>query len=128
MLAEHDNTVDWKKIAEGILTMAERMQYTEGLSIGLLPDSYKLEAQVPQPFDINPSVLVQQRRRLQGMIPALDIALSADGRYRVVSPYKTTIEGNTAVIEGAAGTTYQIIVNGKDVKTIVSQGVDRVEL
>jgi len=128
MLAEHDDTVDWKKIAEGILTTAERMQYTEGPSIGLLPDAYKLETQVPLPFDINPSVLVQQRRRLQGKLPALDVALSADKRYRVVSPYKTVIEGNTAVIEGAAGTTYQIIVNGREVKTIESQGTDRVDL
>jgi len=128
MLAKHDQTVNWQKIAEGILVTAERMQYAEGPSIGLLPDSYNLSSQTPLPFDINPSVLVQQRRRLQGKIPALDIALSADKKYRVVSPYKTQIDGNAATIEGVAGTTYQIIVNGKTVKSIESKGVDRVNL
>jgi len=133
MLAKHDKTVDWWKIAEGILVTAERKQYTEGPSIGLLPDSYTLSTQTPNPFDINPSVLVQQRRRLQGKIAALDIALSADKKFRVVSPYKTaiednTVEGSTAVIEGVAGTSYQIIVNGTEVKTIESKGTDRIVL
>ena len=128
MLAKHDSTLDWNKIAEGILITAERMQYTEGPSIGLLPDSYSLPMQIPYTFDMNPSVLVQQRRRLQGKIDSLAIVLSADKKYRVVSPYKTTIEGTTAVIEGVAGTTYQIIVNGKDVRTIESKGVDHAAL
>ena len=127
MLSKHDDTVDWWKIAEGILATAERMQYTEGPCIGLLPDAWNISLQMPLPFDINPSVLVQQRRRLQGKVPSLDIVLSADKQFRVVSPYKTTIEGNTAVIEGAAGTVYQILVNG-EVRTIESRGMDRVEL
>jgi len=126
MLSKHDQTVDWKKISEGILLTAERMQYTEGPSIGLLPDAYHLSSQTPLPFDINPTVLVQQRRRLQGELAALDIALSPDNR--VVSPYKTKIEGNVAIIEGVADTTYQIIINGTTVKTIESKGIDRVEL
>ena len=46
---------------------------------------------------------------------------------RVVSPYPTVIEGNVAVIEGVAGTTYRILVNG-EVRTVESQGVDRVAL
>ena len=128
MLAKHDKTVDWKKIGEGILITAERMQYAEGASIGLLPDSFTLETQVRNPFDINPSVLVQQRRRLQGKLASVDVAVSADKKYRIVSPYKTKIEDNVAVIEGAAGTTYQVIVNGKAVRTIESQGTDRVGL
>jgi hypothetical protein len=127
MLAPHDKTLDWKKIGEGILITAERMQYTEGPSIGLLPDAYKLETQVPLPFDINPSVLVMQRRRLQGELASLAVVVSEDKKYRVVSPYKTKIEGGVAVMEGAVGTTYQIIVNG-DVKTVESKGTDRVAL
>jgi len=47
--------------------------------------------------------------------------------FRVVSPYPTVIEGNVAVIEGVAGTTYRILVNG-EVRTVESQGVDRVAL
>ena len=127
MLSKHDKTVDWWKIAEGILTTAEQMQYTEGPSIGLLPDSYVLSSQRLQPFDINPSVLVQQRRRLSGQLETVAIVVSDDKRFRVVSPYKTVIEGNVAIIEGVAGTTYQILVNS-EVRTIESRGVDRVEL
>jgi len=128
MLSKHDHTVDWKKIGEGILITAERMQYTEGPSIGLLPDSYTLLTQTPNPFDISPSVLIQQRRWLLGKLASVDVAVSADKKFRVVSPYKTKIEGTTAVIEGVAGTSYQIIVNGKEVRTIESQGTDRIVL
>ena len=128
MLSKHDQTVDWKKIGEGILVTAERMQYPDGPSIGLLPDSFTLSTQSPNPWDINPSVLVMQRRMLQGKLAALDVALSADKKFRVISPYKTKIDGNVAVIEGVAGTAYQIIVNGKDVKKIESQGTDRIDL
>ena len=127
MLSKHDKTVDWRKIAEGILTTAERMQYTEGPSIGLLPDAWNIALQYPLPFDINPSVLVQQRRRLAGQLENVAIVVSEDKRFRVVSPYKTTLEGNVAVIEGVAGTTYQILVNG-EVRTVQSRGGDRVEL
>jgi len=37
------------------------------------------------------------------------------------------MEKNTAVIESVAGTTYQIIVNGKDMKTVKSRGIDHIE-
>lgn len=133
LLAEHDKTLDWKKIAEGILIAGEQMQYVDGECIGLLPDSFVLETQERRPADINPTVLVMQRRRLQGKVESIDVVLSKDKKYRVVSPYKTTIETDAqghsiAVIEGAAGTNYQILVNGAEVKTIKSNGTDRIEL
>ncbi|MDR2441442.1 MAG: hypothetical protein LBE12_18940 [Planctomycetaceae bacterium] len=66
MLARHDKTLNWKKIAEGILIVAEQMQYPDGQSIGLLPDSFNLKYQQRNIADINPIVLVMQRRLLQG--------------------------------------------------------------
>jgi hypothetical protein len=93
-----------------------------------LPDSFTLSTQSPNPYDINPSVLVMQRRLLQGKLESIDVVLSANKKFRVVSPYKTKIEGNTAVIEGVAGTSYQILVNGNDIKKIESKGTDRIEL
>jgi hypothetical protein len=133
MLAKHDKTLDWQKIAEGILITAEQMQYPDGLSVGLLPDSFNLENQQRNISDINPTVLVMQRRRLQGQPESLDIVLSKDGKFRVVSPFKTNIETtadhkNVAVIDAVAGITYQIIVNGNTIKTVASQGIDRIEL
>ena len=120
MLSKHDQTLDWKKIAEGILITAERMQYSKGPSIGLLPDSFNIIMQKQQPADISPSVLVQQRRRLQGKPASLGVAVSADAKLRVVSPYKTTIDNkdgrNVITIEGVPGVPYQYIVNGQEVK------------
>jgi len=47
-------------------------------------------------------------------------------RFFLTNHHSRTDEGNIAVIEGVAGTTYQIIVN-KKVRTIESRGIDRVE-
>lgn len=133
MLSEHDKTIDWRKVAEGILIAGERMQYPDGMCVGLLPDSLVLDSQTRNPHDINPSVLVMQRRRIQGELPDVDVALDSGGKFRVVSPFKTKIEtdpeGKTrAFIEGEVGTTYQILVNGKDIKSIESKGADKIEL
>jgi hypothetical protein len=133
MLAKHDQTLHWQKIAEAILIVAEQMQYPDGQSIGLLPDSFTLEYQQRNIADINPTVLVMQRRYLQGQPESIDIALSKDGKFRIVSPFKTIIETDSngkrsAVIEAVAGITYQIILNGSTVKTITSQGTDRIGL
>ena len=118
MLSKHDKTIDWRKIAEGILITAERMQYAEGPSIGLLPDSYVLTTQKPQPFDISPSVLVQQRRRFQGNLAALDVVVSDDAKLRVVAPYKTTIDKEGLIkIDSVPGVPFQYIVNGQEVKS-----------
>ena len=118
MLSEHDKTLDWKKIAEGILITAERMQYPEGPSIGLLPDSFVLATQMRMPFDISPSVLVQQRRRLQGKLPAVDVAVNQDAKMRIVSPYKATIENDERIkFDGEPGVPFEYILDGKEVKT-----------
>ncbi|MCL2624564.1 MAG: hypothetical protein FWD31_12950, partial [Planctomycetaceae bacterium] len=146
LLTEHDQTLDWQKIAEGILIAAEQMQYSDGPCIGLLPDSFTLTTQHRNPADIIPTVLTMQRRRLQGQPSGVDVALSPDGKYRVVSPFPTSIEtgtdstagaitSTTAVIEAKAGVTYQILVtdsvaghNASEIITIESQGRDRIEL
>ena len=132
LLAGHDPTLDWKTIAEGILITAERMQYPDGPCVGLLPDSFTLSTQHRNPADIIPTVIAMQRRRLQGEPSGVDVVVSPNGKYRVVSPFKTSIETNAdgkteAVIEAKAEITYQILVNG-EIKTIESQGRDRIEL
>jgi len=133
LLAEHDQTLDWKTIAEGILITAERMQYPDGECIGLLPDSFTLSTQHRNPADIIPSVLAMQRLRLQGKPSGVDVVVSPNGKYRIVSPFNTSIETSedgktTAFIEAKAGMTYQILVNGNEVKTIESKGRDQIEL
>ncbi len=132
MLSKHDTIVDWKKIAEGILVTGEQMQYPDGPSIGLLPDSFKLAIQKRVPADINPTVLVMQRRLLDGKLESLAVVVSPDKKFRVVSPYPTKLETTAdgkpvAVIDAPSGTTYQVLVNGTEVRTIESKGTDRVE-
>jgi hypothetical protein len=147
VLAEHNDLnkgeetaeagkIDWRKIAEGILITAEQMQYPSGESIGLLPDSFVLETQTRRPSDINPSVLVMQRRRVQNKLDSISVAVSKDNnndkKYRVVSPYPAVIEtadGKTfAVIDAVKGTEYQVLINGRTVKSIVSDGRDKIPL
>ncbi|MDR1957705.1 MAG: hypothetical protein LBQ54_01430 [Planctomycetaceae bacterium] len=125
-LAKHDQTLDWQKIAEGILISAEQQQYPDGESVGLLPDSFTLKHQRRHPADINPVVLEMQRRRLEGNAPALVSVVSEN--HRVLSPYPVTLQGDTAVIEAEKGVTYQILDNGQTIKTILSEGRDVIEL
>ena len=57
-LAEHDETLDWRHLARGILISGEQQQYTGGNSRGLLADSITLGNQELHPYDINPTALV----------------------------------------------------------------------
>ncbi|MDR0870293.1 MAG: hypothetical protein LBN39_05820 [Planctomycetaceae bacterium] len=128
MLAEHSQLLDWRTIAEGILITAEQMQYPDGVSAGLLPDSFALKTQKRNPADINPSVLVMQRRRLQGKIDSVAVAVSADKKFRIVSPFPVKIEGNTTVIDGQKETMYQVLINGSELRTINSNGRDELKI
>ncbi len=113
LLAPHDQTLDWKKIADGILIAGEQMQYEKGPSIGLLPDSWTLKTQNPNPYDINPVVLERLRRRADGELSSLDVQISPDGKTRVVAPYPIRFDGNTPIVDAPKGTETQILVNGK---------------
>ena len=125
LLAEHDRTVDWRRVAEGILTAAEQMQYTEG-NVGCLPDSFHLKGQRRNPADINPCALVSLRRRLAGEIDSL--AVGTDGIHRVTAPFPVMVEDDRAMIQGQAGLTYQILIDGERIVEITSQGRDVVSL
>lgn len=126
-LAPHDVTLDWKKIAEGIVISGEIQQYPDGPSIGLLPDSYTLKSQKPNPYDIHPCTLVMLRRKIKGELESVDIQTDESGKRRIVSPYRTKIEDGSAIIEAKEGTVYQVIINGTP-KTVESKGIDRISL
>jgi hypothetical protein len=121
-LAPHDKTLDWRKLAEGIVVSAEEQVYPDGPFVGLLPDSFNLAAQLRVPYNINPCVVHMLRRMLDGRptnVSIVDVA----GR-RVVSPYPARAEGSTLKIDAVAGTTYQIVIDGKEIREIKSQGAD----
>jgi len=126
LLAPYDQTVEWRKLAEGITVCAEQMQYIEGPSKGCLPDSYHLANQVRNQTDINPCVLVALRRMLDGKLDAL--AVASDAAHRVVAPYPVKIEANQAVVEGVAGQRYEVVIDGQRVVPVTSTGTDRIPL
>ena len=113
IFAPYDDSLDWKKVAEGILIAGEQMQYETGPSVGLLPDSWVIAEQRPQPFDINPAVLGRLRRRVNGQLAALDVKVSPDGQTRVVAPFPIKFDGNGYTIDAPEVADFQIIVNGQ---------------
>ncbi|MDO5581364.1 MAG: hypothetical protein Q4G69_09515 [Planctomycetia bacterium] len=126
LLAPYDQTLDWKKIAEGMILSGECQQYPDGDAIGLLPDSFNLLTQTRRPYNINPSALHLLRRIFEGK-PTSGNTVFND-HYHVLSPYKTKIEGDFAIVNAVKGEKYQILVNGSTVKPITSEGIDRIPL
>jgi len=124
-LSEYDKTVDWKKVAKGILIAGEQMQYPDGERAGCYPDSLTLETQARNRVDIGPFHLISTRLRLSGRNPRLEIAYNDS--HRVVAPFPVKIKKNKAYIKGIKGMDYQIVANGKIID-IKSKGDDVVEL
>ena len=128
MLAPHDDTLDWNHLARGILVSGEQMQFPadSGEYAGLLPDAFALANQERRPWRINPCALVSLRMVLDGELDFLSVA--SDGKHRVASPFPVKLEGNEAHIKAVRGTTYQIIVDGRQILDIKSKGDDVVSL
>ena len=126
MLAPHDQTVDWRRVAEGILISGEQQQYSEGPSVGCLPDVFDLPTQQRLPADINPGVLVDLRLQLAGQQAGL--AVAHDGVHRVVSPFPVTIRDGHAHVQAVAGQDYQVLIDGHHVVDVSSQGEDVIAL
>ena len=121
LLAPHDQSYDWGRLARGILISAEQQQYPDGKWVGLLPDSFVLASQQRNPARINPCALVSLRLVLDGQVDSLAVAF--DGKHRVVAPFPVAIREGKAHIKARKGMDYQILVNGKAV-SIKSQGDD----
>jgi hypothetical protein len=126
LLAPHDTTLNWRQVAEGILVAGEQMQYPDGPSRGCLPDVFNLPQQLRQPADINPGALVSLRLRLAGKLDSLAVAVA--GPHRVVAPFPVTIHEGQAHLDAAPGVRYQVVVDGRRVVDVQSQGKDAVPL
>ena len=126
LLAPHDQTLDWKQLATGVLIAAEQMQYPDGAFAGCVPDSFHLAEQHRNPWNINPCAIVSLRLVLEGKLDSLAIA-SADG-HRIVSPFPVKISGGQAHITAPAGTKYEVLLDGSRIIPITSRGNDVVDL
>ncbi len=125
-LAPLDHTLDWNRIARGILNCAEQMQYPDGDFVGTLPDSFNLQDQARLPAYVNPCVLVALQLRLAGQLDG--IAVAADEKHRIAAPFPVRIENGRAVIEAKAGLEYQVVVDGSRIVDVKSRGRDEIAL
>lgn len=112
-LALHDRTLDWRKLAQGILISGEQQMYPDGPSIGLLPDSFALADQQRRPANINPATIADLRMRLEGDEPGL--LLAVDGGHRVLSPFPLKIDGAKGKLDKVAALPFQVLVDGSRV-------------
>lgn len=126
MLAPLDHAMDWKKIATGILTTAERMQYPSGQFAGCEPDSFNLAEQRRNGPAINPCALVSLRLALEGKLDSLAVATGAG--HRVLAPFPVTIRGGQARLQARQGVAYQIVVDGARIVQVQSRGDDSIPL
>jgi hypothetical protein len=126
MLAPLDHTMDWKKIATGILITAEQMQFPSGEFAGCEPDSFNLAEQHRNGPAINPCALVSLRLALEGKVDSL--AAATAGGHRVVAPFPVSIRDGVAHIEGREGVSYQVVIDGGRIVSVTSHGNDTVAL
>lgn len=115
-LAPLDQTVDWTRVARGLLHCAEQMQYPDGPYAGTLPDSFNLADQRRLPAYVNPCVLVALRLRLAGKQDAL--AVATDGPHRVVAPFPVRIESGKAFVDAPVGLKYQVVIDGSRIVAV----------
>ncbi|MBI5369253.1 MAG: hypothetical protein HZA54_19610, partial [Planctomycetes bacterium] len=125
-LARHDSTLDWRRLAEGITLAAEQMQYPSGPLIGCLPDVFTLPGQQRAGPSINPCALVSLRLALAGEADAL--AVASDGTHRVVAPFPVELRGGQAAVKARAGVAYQVLIDGRRIVDVMSQGEDLIPL
>jgi len=122
MLAPLDPTLDWKRVATGILTTAEQMQYSSGPFAGCEPDSFNLASQQRNGPAINPCALVSLRFALEGKLDSLAVAAVAG--HRVVAPFPVSIRDGQARIQAREGVAYQVVVDGQRIVEVRSHGDD----
>jgi len=126
LLAPYDQTLDWKRLARGILIAGEQMQYPDGELVGCLPDVFFLAAQRRAGPSINPCALVSLRMLLDGEVDFLSVDVEAG--HRVAAPFPVTIRDGKAQIRAKKGVAYQALVDGQRIVDIKSQGTDVIPL
>lgn len=124
MLDKYDKTLDWRKIAEGIVASAECQLCVREDLIGLLPDSFQIDTQERYPCYINPCVVYMLRRILDGEHTNMSV-VDVKG-VRLASPFPAKVEGDVVKISAPKGVSYQIMINGEEIRTVESQGEDEI--
>ena len=131
LLAPHEKTLEWAKLARGILIAGEQMQHPAGKYVGCLPDAWDIASQGRRPWTINPCALVSLRLVLDEEVDSLAVAVG-EGRtgrtHRVAAPFPVTIRDGEARIRARKGVAYQVLVDGQRIIDVKSRGADVVPL
>ena len=125
-LAAHDRTLNWSKLAEGILRCAEQMQYTDGRYVGCLPDSVIVSTQERFGPSINPAAIVSLRRRLSGKPDGAYVIRTERGP--VVGPFPMERAGQRIIVHSIRGVGYEVLLPGARTRRISASGKDVIQL
>ena len=117
-LARHDRTLDWRRLAWGILRAAQKAQYPSGPPAGCLPDVLELRTGRRAGPSINPCALVTLQLALEGKAPGLHAA-PAGGRL-LTAPFPITVKDGDFTVHGPPGLPYQVLLDGK--KILIARG------
>lgn len=129
LLAKYDATLDWARIADGIVSCAECQLHDGEIDAGfngLLPDSVDVATQRAYACYFPPTSTWVLRNMLSGR--EADVSVADVNGLRIAAPFPCHAEGNELVVEGKAGVGYQIVLGGEEIREIESQGVDRIRI
>ena len=114
MLGNYDKSVDWQKIARGILHAAEALQWESGPFIGCIPDGFSLETQESISWNVNPAPIVSLRWLLDTTHDGY--AVVNDQNLHLVSPFPIKLTRGGVIVEGIPESTkIQLLINGSQV-------------
>lgn len=127
-LAAHDDSLDWLRLARGILIAAQQMQYPNGEFAGCLPDSIDVDTQMRYGPAINPCAIMSLTRRLDRLPD--DLTVLRTGKHVVLGPFPMSLaaETNTIIVHSRRGIRYELLLDGERTLTVEGTGRDSVAI
>lgn len=120
-LGYYDQTLDWHKIARGLLHAAETVQIESGPNMGCLPDCFSLETLESVSWHLNPASIVSLRLLLDA--PPESLVVAFEDSTRVVSPFPVKSgKGGLIITDVPEGQKFQILINGLQVINVQNHG------
>lgn len=123
-LGECDTTLDWKRIACGIVAAVEAKQWVDGPNVGCVPEFVEVETGRLSVAGISP-VDVAHMRMLCENFP-VELSLLSNSRERIIGPYPMRFaERGIDVGSVPTGQKFQILLQGRDVLDGIGSGSGR---
>jgi hypothetical protein len=122
LLAEHDKSIDWTNIAKGILYSTEKMQFTNGVNVGCLPDVFTIDSQHAGLVGINPVAVTILRLTIERRPATLFVLVDHGDRYVSPFPLKSTKRGIEST-DAPTDQSFQILCNGNRIINAKGNGL-----